>query len=193
MKPVPLIKLSLLFLLLPFHSVLADATQSWLGKADITFDGTSTLHAWGGKVSARPFTTRVTLDAAGRPSRIQAEVTVEAGKMNTAEAKRDENLRKVMKVADHPLISAIIDVPAEKIAADGRTPTQLPMTLTLLGKSQQITATITHWKLQDGKATFDLDFPVSLKASGISVPTVLLFIKVGDGISVHSSVTLTHN
>lgn len=193
MKPVPLIKLSLLFLLLPFHSVLADATHSWLGKADITFDGTSTLHAWGGKVSARPFTTRVTLDAAGRPSRIQAEVTVEAGKMNTAEAKRDENLRKAMKVADHPLISANIDVPAGKIAADGRTPTQLPMTLTLLGKSQQITATITHWKLQDGKATFDLDFPVSLKASGISVPTVLLFIKVGDSISVHSSVTLSQS
>ena len=193
MKPVPLIKLSLLFLLLPFHSVLADATQRWLGKADITFDGTSTLHAWGGKVSARPFTTRVTLDAAGRPSRIQAEVTVEAGKMNTAEAKRDKNLRKAMKVADHPLIRANIDVPAGKIAADGRTPTQLPMTLTLLGKSQQITAAISHWKLQDGKTTFDLDFPVSLKTSGISVPTVLLFIKVGDGISVHSSVTLTHN
>jgi hypothetical protein len=98
-----------------------------------------------------------------------------------------------MKVTDHPLISASIDVPADQIAADGKTPTKLPMTLTLLGKPTKVTATITNWKLVVGKATFDLDFPVSMKASGISVPTVLLFIRVGDGVKVHASVTLTQS
>jgi hypothetical protein len=113
--------------------------------------------------------------------------------MDTDEAKRDENMRKAMKVTDYPLIRASIDVSADKIAADGKTPTKLPMTLTLLGKPQQVLATITNWKLTGSKATFDLDFPVSMKASGISVPTVLLFIKVGDSIKVHASVTLTQN
>jgi polyisoprenoid-binding protein YceI len=174
-------------------SAFAETIQSWSGKADITFDGTSTLHAWGGKVSAKPYATEVTLDDAGKPVRIKAEVTVEAVKMDTDEAKRDENMRKAMKVTDYPLISASIDVAADKIAADGKTPTKLPMTLTLLGKPQQVLATITNWKLIGGKATFDLDFPISMKASGISVPTVLLFIKVGDSIKVHASVTLTQN
>jgi polyisoprenoid-binding protein YceI len=174
-------------------SAFAETKQSWSGKADITFDGTSTLHAWGGKVSAKPYSTEVTLDDAGKPVRIKADVTVEAVKMDTDEAKRDENMRKAMKVADYPLIRASIDVAADKIAADGKTPTQLPMTLTLLGKPQQVLATITNWKLTGGKATFDLDFPISMKASGISVPTVLLFIKVGDSIKVHASVTLTQN
>jgi polyisoprenoid-binding protein YceI len=186
-------KLSLLLLFALVQSALADTAQNWIGKADITFDGTSTLHAWGGKVSATPFATEVTLDAAGKPSRIKAIVTVEATKMDTAEAKRDEKMRKAMKVTDHPLISASIDVAADKIAADGKTPTKLPMTLTLLGKPQQVTAKITNWKLSGSKATFDLAFPVSLKASGISVPTVLLFIKVGDSIKVSSSVTLSQN
>jgi polyisoprenoid-binding protein YceI len=186
-------KLSLLFLSLLLHSAFAETTQTWSGKADITFDGTSTLHDWGGKVSAKPFITQAILDDAGKPTRLSAEVTVEAAKMDTAEAKRDENMRKAMKVTDHPLISAKIDVPADKIAADGKTPTKLPMTLTLLGKPQQITGTISNWKLNGGKATFDLEFPVSMKASGISVPTVLLFIKVGDGIKVRASVTLTKN
>lgn len=173
--------------------VHADTTASWSGKAEITFSGTSTLHDWGGKVSAKPFNTTVGLGATGNPTRIQAEIRVEAAKMDTAEAKRDENMRKAMKVTDHPLISAAIDVPADQIAADGKTPTKLPMTLTLLGKPQKVTATITKWKLVGGKATFDLDFPVSMKASGISVPTVLLFIRVGDGVKVHASVTLTQN
>lgn len=168
----------------------ADTLQSWSGKADITFDGTSTLHNWGGKVSAKPFQTQVTLDAEGKPKRVQAEVVVEAAKMDTAEPKRDENMRKAMKVTEHPLIQAAIDVPADKIAADLRTPTQLPMTLTLLGKPQQINGTISRFQRKDGKVTFDLDFPVSMKASGISVPSVLIFIRVGDGVKVHASVTL---
>jgi len=53
--------------------------------------------------------------------------------------------------------------------------------------------TISKWKLNGGKATFDLDFPVLMKASGIAVPAVLVFIRVGDAVTVHASVTLTQN
>ena len=121
---------------------------------------------------------------------MQAEVIVDAMKMDTAEPKRDDNMRKAMKASDYPLIKAELAVPAEAIASDLKTPTQLPMKLTLLGKPQSIVGTVRHFQRKQGKVTFDLDFPVSMKASGISVPSVLFFIRVGDGVKVRASVTL---
>ena len=170
--------------------LLGADTQKWSGNAEITFSGTSTLHDWAGKVSAKPFSTTVSLDDAGNPKLVQATVTVEAAKMDTAEPKRDENMRKAMKAVDHPLVTATIDVPANMIAQDLQTPERLPMKLALLGKPQQVTGIISNYKRQGGQVTFDLDFPVSMKASGISVPSVLLFIRVGDAVKVHASVTL---
>lgn len=170
--------------------LMGAGTETWSGSADITFSGSSTLHDWAGKVSAKPFSTVISINDAGNPTRVQATITVESAKMDTAEPKRDENMRKAMKAADHPLISATIDVPADKIATDLKTPTRLPMTLDLLGRSQQVTGLISNYKREGGKVSFDLDFPVSMKASGISVPSVLLFIRVGDAVQVHASVTL---
>lgn len=179
----------LLFSLLA-NSTLADTLETWSGKADLTFAGTSTLHDWSGAVTTRPFQTSVTLDAAGQPKRVQAQVIVDAMHMDTAEPKRDENMRKAMKVSDYPLIKAELDVSADSIAPDLKTPTQLPLQLTLLGKPQSIVGTIRHFERKKGKVTFDLDFPISMKASGISVPSVLFFIRVGDGVKVRAKVTL---
>ena len=178
---------TLFFLLL---ATLAHA-ETWNGKATIAFDGTSTLHDWGGKVAAQPFKADVNMNG-DKPVRIVSTVTVKAAEMDTEEGKRDENMRKAMKVTDHPLIVGKIDAKFSEVAAAG-TPTKLPIELNLLGKPQNVTGTISNWKLNGNKATFDLEFPVSMKASGISVPTVLLFIKVGDGIKVRASVTLTKN
>ncbi len=191
MKSVPF--LFLVLALLGGRGVKADTAQKWSGTADITFAGSSTLHDWAGKVAAKPFTTTVTLDEAGKPRRVQATVTVEAAQMDTAEPKRDENMRKAVKAADYPLISAVIDASADSIASDSKTPALLPMTLTLLGKSQKITGAISHYQKQEDKVTFDLDFPVSMKASGISVPSVLLFIRVGDEVKIHATVTLNQS
>lgn len=182
-------KTRLFLILLGLTSLLH--ADTWSGRADITFDGTSTLHAWGGKVSAEPFKAEVTMSG-DKPQRVRAEVIVKAADMDTAEPKRDANMRKAMKVTDHPLITGKIDAKFSEIAADG-TPTALPVELNLLGKPQKLTGTISNWKLNGKTATFDLDFTVSMKTSGISVPAVLLFIKVGDGVKVHASVVLSKN
>ena len=175
------------------HSAAQAGVSAWNGTSSITFNGTSTLHAWAGKVSAEPFVASVTMNDAGQPTALKAKVEVKAAGMDTAEPDRDVKMRKSMKVTDHPLISGVMDTAFDKImGADGK-PAKLPFALTLVGKTHQISASISNWKLSGNIATFDLDFPVSLKASGISVPTVLLFIKVGDGIKVHASVTLTQN
>ncbi|MFO1484109.1 MAG: YceI family protein [Verrucomicrobiaceae bacterium] len=163
--------------------------ETWNGSASITFDGTSTLHDWGGKVSAQPFKAEVIMKG-DKPQRIVSTVHVKAAEMDTQEAKRDENMRKAMKAAEHPLIVGKIDAKFSAVAAAG-TPARLPIELTLLGRPQNITGTISNWKLEGDTATFDLEFPVSMKTSGISVPSVLLFIRVGDGVKVKAHVTLT--
>ncbi|MCB1279183.1 YceI family protein [Prosthecobacter sp.] len=178
-----------LFLLFATLSAAADTT-TWSGTSKISFDGTSTLHAWGGNVEAKPFATKVTTDANGNPTRVEATVTVEAAKMDTDEAKRDENMRKAMKVTEHPLITGVIDTPFTAIRQGDAAPAALPLKLTLLGKTQKLTGKISHWKLDGDKASFDLDFDLSLKKSDIKVPSVLLFIRVGDTIKVHCAVEL---
>lgn len=173
-------------------SALAETTQ-WSGTSQISFDGTSTLHDWGGKVTAKPFATTVTTDAAGNPTRVEATVTVEVAKMDTAEAKRDENMRKAMQATAHPLITGVIDAPFTAIRQGEAAPATLPLKLTMLGKTQTLTGRISNWKHRGDKATFDLDFDLSLKKSDIKVPSVLLFIRVGDTIKVHAAVSLKRN
>lgn len=176
-----------------FLLLLTSAAKAgtWSGSAAITFSGTSTLHDWSGKVSAEPFKADVAM-LDGRPARITSAVKVKAAAMDTAEPRRDANMRKAMKVAEHPLIVGKIDAKFDAVARDG-TPASLPVELSLLGTRQNVVGVISHWKLNGGTATFDLDFPVSMKASGISVPAVLLVIRVGDVVQVHASVTLIQN
>jgi hypothetical protein len=179
-------KYLLLFFLLSASLSLA---ETWNGRAELKFEGTSTLHDWGGKVTPQPFKADVTLHG-DKSLRVVSTVTIKAVEMDTQEPKRDENMRKAMKVADYPLIIGKIDAKFSEISAAG-TPSRLPLTLILLGMPQNIIAKISNWQLKDGRATFDMEFPVSMKASGISVPAVLFFIRVGDAVTVRAHVTLS--
>lgn len=174
-------------------AAMGDTLERWSGTSDITFSGTSTLHNWQGTVKAKPFTSSVARDASGQPSRVQATVVVEATQMDTAEPKRDENMKKAMKVGDFPLITGLIDAPFALVSASGSTPAKLPIKLKLLDTEQDVTGVVSNWKLEGKNASFDLDFDVSMKASGIKVPAVLLFIRVGDTVKVHATVTLTQS
>ena len=173
-------------------TALAD-TSSWSGTSQISFDGTSTLHSWGGKVPAKPFVTTVTTDAAGNPTRVEATVTVEVAKMDTAEADRDVKMRQAMRATEHPLIVGVFDTPFSAIRQGDAAPSVLPFQLTLLGQTQTLMGRISNWKHQGDKATFDLDFDLSLKKSDIKVPSMLLVIRVGDTIKVHAAVSLKRN
>ena len=173
------------------HPALGDTTTRWKGAANIQFSGTSTLHAWSGKVSAEPFVTTVVLDDHGQPNAVKATVEIKAANMDTAEPQRDVNMHSDMRVSDFPLITGAFDAAFQGLRNGGKNPVHLPFTLTLLGKQQAVDATLSHWSLQDGAASFDLDFDLSLKKSNIVVPAVLFVIRVGDAIHLHASVKLT--
>jgi hypothetical protein len=134
------------------------------------------------------------MDENGGPTALNARVVVRAVKMDTKEPDRDKKMRASMKVADFPLISGTFDTPFDNVMKAGqKAPSRLPFTLTLLGKEHPVEGVITKWSLKENVATFDLDFDLSLKACGISVPSVLLVIRVSDAIKVHASVKLVRD
>jgi hypothetical protein len=167
----------------------ADTPTRWSGTSEIAFSGTSTLHDWGVNVAAEPFTITVIMDDSGNPVQLTGKVEVKASTMDTAEPDRDANMRKCMKVSSYPIITATFDAPFSQIMA-GRAPAKLPFSLDLVGKKQDVIGTISNWQLKGDKASFDLDLDLSLKKCGVTVPSVLLVIRVGDIIKLHSTVKL---
>jgi polyisoprenoid-binding protein YceI len=174
---------------------LSAATPTpWRGTSDIQFDGTSTLHDWSGNVSAQPFTAIVTMDDAGNPTALKAQVTVKAASMDTQKPQRDKTMHDSMKVADFPLITGAMDTDFDKVMKPGeKTPSHLPFKLKILGKEQQVEGAISNWQLKGNVASFALDFDLSLKKCGINVPSAMLVIRVGDTIKVHATVKLVRS
>lgn len=170
---------------------LAGTREKWSGTGQIEFSGTSTLHDWAGKVKAEPFRVTVTKNDQGQPESISATVKVTAAKMDTAEPKRDENMRNDMRVTDFPFITGAFDTPFR--LKDGKPPSTVPFTLTLLGKPHKVDASLSAWSLKGDAASFDLDFDLSLKTCGINVPSVLLVVRVADKVHVHVAAKLARN
>jgi polyisoprenoid-binding protein YceI len=168
----------------------AETQTTWDGTSEIKFSGTSTLHNWSGKVTAEPFIATVVMESDTQPKSLKARVEVQAAKMDTDKKKRDDNMHADMKVTKYPLIIGEMNTAFEKIMPNGRAPTKLPFTLTIMGKPQAVNGSITDWSLKGNTATFDLDFELSLKKCDIEVPSVLLFINVGDTIKLHAPVKL---
>jgi len=164
---------------------LASAAE-WKGDASVRFSGTSTLHDWEGLAPALPFRAEVGGEGA-TPSRLRAMVRLPVAGMDTANADRDENLRKVMRAPEHPEILAR----AEVLAADGRLPDTVRLELVVLGQSREVVARATGWSVSADRVAVDLEFPVSLDAWGIERPSFLMFIRVGDEVRVRVRVVLS--
>lgn len=177
-------------LLVTAGRVLGDTTN-WDGTASIAFSGTSTLHNWEGKVKAEPFSASVVTGDDGQPRTLTAVVKVKATDMDTDNDKRDATMQKSMKVTDYPLIEGKFQgVSFTSIMPDGKAPSKLPFGLMLLGKKQDVVATVSNWKLSGDTANFDASFSLSLKQCGITVPSAMLVVRVGDTVKVSVSVKL---
>lgn len=172
------------------------AQDPWKGSCEIKFSGTSTLHNFSGTVSAEPFTVTVTGIEKPATAQLAGVVKVKAADMDTAKPKRDQKMHDSMDVSTHTEVVVTLpkgtNMAQTKPATENEKlrPTQIPFTLTLLGKDQQMVGTISNWKHADGIATFKVTFTVSLKASGIKVPAVLGFVRVGDEITVEADLVL---
>lgn len=164
----------------------AAVAAEWKGEASVRFSGTSTLHDWEGSAPALPFRAEVEAEGAA-PSRLRCVVRLPIAGMDTANADRDENLRKVMRASEHPEILAR----AEVRPAGGRMPETVALELVVLGEVRRVEARASGWSVSGDRVSVDLEFPVSLDAWGIERPSFLMFIRVGDEVRVRIRVVLT--
>jgi hypothetical protein len=152
--------------------------EVWQGKADIEFQGTSTLHDFSGTVRARPFALVGTLDDSA--ATLGGTATVAVAEMDTRHAKRDENMRKMFAADRFPLLAGVLD----PIRIEPATRPELPLRLTVRDRTQTVPATLTRWQRETGTLRFDLEMVLSLRALGLSPPVLMGFIRVGDAVSV---------
>jgi len=173
----------------------AQNAEKWHGVCEITFSGKSTLHDFSGTVNAEPFTVSIANMMDSSKASASSKVMVKALKMDTASKKRDAKMHDVMKVSTFTdIVVDVVKLKPDKTkpvfdSAVPR-PTIIPFTLTIKGKKQQMTGTVSDWSYAGDIIKCTVSFPVSLKASGIVVPTVLGFIKVDDQILVAAKLTL---
>jgi len=176
------------------HS-LAQDSEKWNGTCEILFSGKSTLHDFAGTVNAEPFTVAISNMTDKSTAKASSKVMVKAAKMDTKSKKRDAKMHDVMKVSTFPdIVVDVVNMTPKNTrpVLDGAVPrpTVIPFSLTIKGKKQQITGTVSNWSYTDNIIMCTVSFPVSLKTSGLVVPTVLGFIKVGDQILVRAKMTL---
>lgn len=157
----------------------------WKGAATVRFAGTSTLHDWEGSAPALPFRAEVDESPSG-PARIRAVVRLPVAGMDTDNDDRDENLRKVMRAAEHREILGRAEIRPEA----GKPPAAVRLELVVLGQVREVEARAGNWTLGPDRVSVDLDFPVSLDAWGIERPSFLMFIRVGDEVRVRVHVEL---
>lgn len=179
-----------------FASLPLHAQQAWKGEGMIEFQGSSTLHDFKGTVPVPSFELLYTSPGNEQAATVSADVSVKAGKMDTGNRKRDRKMHESMEVTEHPLVQVSVDdLKLSETGAEWKEgmpePDSIPFTLTLLGKEQDLIAEVASWKETEKRIDFVVEFPVSLSASGIQVPSVIGVIRVGDEIQVKAALTLT--
>jgi len=167
----------------------------WAGNCDVSFFGKSTLHNFSGSVKAKSFTVLTSNLKDKANAKATGKVTVKASKMVTGNKKRDANMYKSLAATTFPnIVVEISDLRASstKPVMDGPVPrpTVIPFTLYLKGKKQKMIGKVSNWSYSDTVISYTISFPVSLKASGIEVPSILGVVKVADEIQVKAKLTL---
>lgn len=160
----------------------------WSGSASATYSASSTLHDWNGVAKASAFRAEVELKEE-TPSRLRTRIEFPVKGIGSENEKRDANMLVVMKADEHPLVVGEFDAALPKGFLEGGE-AELPVRVSLLGRPRQVACKASNWRLVDGEASFDVEFPISLKEAGIEIPTVMLFIRVADQVTVRTHVTL---
>jgi len=166
------------------------------GACDIAFLATSTLHDVSGFARCQPFAVRVVRDAAGKEVIASVEVAVPVAGMDTGNRSRDGQMREMFRSGQFPRIHAAAqDVDVDRLrVAMGKDPwgkTPLELLLRIREVERKIRATASNLKESGDRVTFDLEFPVSLREFDLKAPSVFGIVRVGDKVSIKSTVYLT--
>ena len=172
-------------------SLAAAHAEVWIGGADVTFKGYSTLHDFVGTVETVPLKVTVAEDKEGERV-VSATSNVEVKKMSTKSYDRDKNMRTMFKSTAFQFIKVAVPPTGEKtLKPHSGAPGTMPVTLTIAGISGNQTASVTNVVEAPDNVSFDLAFPVSLKAYKLDPPKAMAgMIKVKDNVDVTAHVKL---
>lgn len=176
-------------LLLCFVATTCGAAERWSGSASAVYSASSTIHEWTGKARSAPFVAEVELKA-GAPARLRARVEFPVAGISSENEKRDANMREAMKSAEHPLVTGSFDAELPAALLAGKE-VELPIEVTLLGRKHRLDCKASDWRRSGGEFSFDVEFPLSLEAAGIEIPSFLLLVRVHDAVRVRTHVTLS--
>jgi len=176
--------------------------ETWQGKAQVRFLGTSTLHGFSGTLPCESFKCHFLADPNTGKAVVRGEVDALVQKMDTKNKKRDKNMRKMFDAKNFPRIHVAVrnaSVDASRPTLKQPDPTKpveeipgyLPLTLTIRDKQKRLMGRVRQLKVDPKKTTFTVDFDVSLKAFGLKRPNVLGLIRVGDRVRMQVDVTLS--
>jgi polyisoprenoid-binding protein YceI len=185
MNPKPALKQAwvsgVFFAVLLPYVVLAEPSgpSHWPAEAIVRFDATSTLHDFGGTVHAQPFMLQVS------SNRWSAEGDVLSGMMNTASAKRDQNMHEMFKTNDYPRIHGKVAQAA--VPASGTT--NATLSLKIRDQEHDLPVVVSAWSETDSNVTFRAEWDVSLKQFKLNPPSVLGVIRVGDVVHLSADVS----
>ena len=166
----------------------AAPAEIWTGTAEISFAGTSTLHDFSGQAPVSPFPVSVVHE--GHFATLGGTVVVAVARMDTRDAKRDENLRRMFAAERYPLV--VGTVPPIRIDW-ASPPASIPIQLAIRDRTRTISATLSNWETADGRYQFELTLNLSLRDFELKPPVLLGLIRVGDAVVVHVRATLARS
>jgi hypothetical protein len=180
--------LSLAFLILALCR--ASEAESWSGSADVKFRGYSTLHDFDGTVRQVPL--KVTVEAGPKGRLVSATSSVEVKQMSTAHKERDGKMMQMFQEAKFRFIKVeVVDAGERTLRPPGGEPGAMPVKLTIAGRSGTVNAVVTNIVEAPTQGSFDLAFPVSLKAFALEPPKALAgLVRVKDTVDVTARVVL---
>lgn len=165
------------------------------GSYTVSFEGTSTLHSFSGTLPPITFEARPTPDPASGKETWSADLEAPVAAMRTENDRRDRNMREMLDASAFPYVKASVRKidpdtlrGSEKPEGEARRP--FTFELTIRDVTHPLVGIVSNWREDPDRASFDLDFDVSLAQFGLEAPTTFLFIRVGDRVAVHVAVSI---
>jgi hypothetical protein len=159
----------------------ASAFAEWNGTCQSVFAVSVTMDSFVGHAPTEPFTV-----ADGTATLVDVQVK----NLDTGKKGRTEAMLKMFDAEKNPIIHASAPS-AAMLALKPNETNELPIQLTISGVTNEEKASLSNFKEVDGKRTFDVSFPVSVKSFGLKAPSMMLgTISVKDIVKVTAHVTL---
>ncbi len=148
------------------------------GTIQVRFAASSTLHDFDGVAPPVDYVAKQEPDGGWN-----ASIAVPVDLLDTGNALRDSNMRKMLDAEHYPTIGGSLHgVRVETLRAAEPTPLEIELTIRDVTRRLQVPAS--NWRESaDGKATFELSFEISLHQFGLEPPSIL-FVEVADGVHV---------